>query len=58
MNTISNKLLSVIAYATDAGVVWVDLKGWFDKVDRSKGYHLHREICKIHQDFECFCIFF
>ncbi|KAK4726668.1 hypothetical protein R3W88_031585 [Solanum pinnatisectum] len=46
---IMNTLLSGIVYATDAAMVWADLKGRFDKVDGSRGYQLHREICTIHQ---------
>lgn len=49
MHTVSKELLSSIVYATDAAMVWVDLKERFDKVDESRGYQLHREICTISQ---------
>ncbi|KAH0682513.1 hypothetical protein KY285_020026 [Solanum tuberosum] len=38
-----------ITYATDTATVWADLKERFDKVDGSRGYQLHREICTISQ---------
>ncbi|KAH0640388.1 hypothetical protein KY285_036974 [Solanum tuberosum] len=34
---------------TDAATVWADIKERFDKVDGSRTYQLHREICTIHQ---------
>lgn len=49
MNTVSKELLSGIVYASDAAMVWVDLKERFDKIDGSRIYQLHREICTIHQ---------
>jgi len=41
--------MSGIIYASDAATVWEDLKERFDKVDGSRGYQLHREICTITQ---------
>ncbi|XP_027774524.1 uncharacterized protein LOC114078089 [Solanum pennellii] len=49
MNTVSKELLSGIVYASDAAMVWEDLKERFDKVDGSRVYQLHRDICTIHQ---------
>lgn len=49
MNTVSKKLLYGIAYASDAAMVWPNLKEHFDKVDGSKIYQLHREIYTIYQ---------
>ncbi|KAH0776350.1 hypothetical protein KY290_007761 [Solanum tuberosum] len=49
LNFVSKELMSGIVYATDASVVWFDLKERFDKVDGSRGYQLHREICTIAQ---------
>ncbi|WMV38874.1 hypothetical protein MTR67_032259 [Solanum verrucosum] len=49
LNSVSKELMSGIIYATDASVVWSDLKERFDKVDGSRGYQLHREICTIAQ---------
>ena len=49
MNTVSKELLSGIMYADDATTVWKDLKERFDKIDGSRIYQLHREICTIHQ---------
>ncbi|XP_010327249.1 uncharacterized protein [Solanum lycopersicum] len=49
LGTLSKELLSGIVYANDAATVWSDLKERFDKVDGSRIYQLHREICTIHQ---------
>ncbi|KAH0652569.1 hypothetical protein KY289_030247 [Solanum tuberosum] len=49
MNAVSKELLSGIVYASDAVTVWADLKERFDKVDGSRIYQLHREVCTIHQ---------
>jgi len=48
MNIVSKELLSGIVYADYAATVWSDLKERFDKVDGSRIYQLHREICTIH----------
>lgn len=49
LNSVSKEFMNGIIYATDASVVWSDLKKHFDKVDVSRGYQLHREICTITQ---------
>ncbi|XP_075084341.1 uncharacterized protein LOC142167877 [Nicotiana tabacum] len=49
MNTVSQNLVSGIAYATDAHLVWKDLKERFDKVNRVRIFQLHREIATISQ---------
>ena len=49
MNTVSKELLSGIVYALDTAVVWEDLNERFNKVDGSRSYQLHREICTLHQ---------
>ncbi|KAL3344856.1 hypothetical protein AABB24_024015 [Solanum stoloniferum] len=49
MNTVSKELLSGIVYASYAAIVSEDLKERFDKVDGSRIYQLHRDICTIHQ---------
>ena len=36
-------------YASDAAMVWEDLNERFNKVDGSRSYQLHREICTLHQ---------
>ncbi|KAH0711846.1 hypothetical protein KY289_007805 [Solanum tuberosum] len=50
MNLVSKELLSGIVYASDDATVWAYLKERFDKVDGSRIYQLHREICTIYQD--------
>ena len=49
MNTVSKELLSRIVNASDAATVWEDLNERFNKVDGSKSYQLHQEICTLHQ---------
>ncbi|KAH0776254.1 hypothetical protein KY290_007665 [Solanum tuberosum] len=49
MNTVSNELLSGIMYASDAVMVWGDLNKRFNKVDGSRSYQLHRDICTLSQ---------
>jgi len=49
MNTVSEKLLSGIVYATNALSVWNDLKERFDKVNRVRIYQMHKEITTLSQ---------
>lgn len=49
MNTVLKELLSGIVYASDAAIFWADLKERFDKVDGSRSYQPHREICTLYQ---------
>ena len=46
MNVVSAELFGRIVYATNANIVWKDLKERFDKVH---GYQLQKEICTIYQ---------
>ncbi|XP_049354729.1 uncharacterized protein LOC125819314 [Solanum verrucosum] len=48
-NFMSKELMSGIVYATDATIVWADLKERFNKVDGSRRYQLYRKICTISQ---------
>jgi len=49
MNIVSPSLLSGIVYASNAFLVWEDLKERFDKVNYMRIYQLHREINTIVQ---------
>lgn len=49
MNTISANLLNGIVYASNAHLVWEDLKESFDKVNRVRIWQLHREITTLMQ---------
>ncbi|XP_055828236.1 uncharacterized protein LOC129896381 [Solanum dulcamara] len=49
VHSVSKDLMNGIMYASNAATVWADLKERFDKVDGSRGYQLHREICTIAQ---------
>lgn len=50
INTILPHLLSGIVYASNAFLVWEDLKEIFDEVNHMKIYQLHREINTIVQE--------
>ena len=58
MNTVSSNLLSGIVYASDASLVWKDLKERFDKVNRVRIYQLHREIATIAQGIDTVSVYF
>ncbi|XP_070007771.1 uncharacterized protein LOC142165304 [Nicotiana tabacum] len=47
MNTVSTNLVSGITYASDAHLVWEDLKERFDKLNRVRIFRLHKEIATI-----------
>ncbi|XP_039043324.1 uncharacterized protein LOC120182402 [Hibiscus syriacus] len=49
LNTVSIELSTGIMFASSAEVVWKDMKEWFDKVDGSRIYFLHREIATLSQ---------
>ncbi|XP_075080775.1 uncharacterized protein LOC142166180 [Nicotiana tabacum] len=42
-------LISGIAYATSAQVVWMDLQERFDKVNDTRCYNLHKKIATLNQ---------
>ncbi|XP_075086219.1 uncharacterized protein LOC142168941 [Nicotiana tabacum] len=47
MNIVSPDLLSDIVYASNAYLVWEDLRERFDKLNRVRIFQLHREIATI-----------
>lgn len=49
MNTISTELLNGIEYASNAHLVWEDLKERFDKINRIRNFQLHRAILTLSQ---------
>ncbi|XP_075083829.1 uncharacterized protein LOC142167796 [Nicotiana tabacum] len=49
MNTMSKELLSGIAYATNAHLVWEDLRERFDKVNRMRIFQIHIDIATLSQ---------
>ncbi|KAH0776410.1 hypothetical protein KY290_007821 [Solanum tuberosum] len=49
INTVSKELLSGIVYVSDATMVWAYLNERFNKVDGSRSYPLHCEICTLNQ---------
>lgn len=44
MDSVSKELLNSIIYATNTFLVWIELKEWFDKINCSRNYQLHRDI--------------
>ncbi|XP_055808314.1 uncharacterized protein LOC129876859 [Solanum dulcamara] len=49
MNTVSESLLSGIVYASNAHLVWEDLKESFDKVNRVRTFQVHTAIANLKQ---------
>lgn len=49
MNSVSREIFGGIVYATEASVVWADLKERFDKVNGSRIFALHRDIGRLVQ---------
>ncbi|KAH0722748.1 hypothetical protein KY290_005396 [Solanum tuberosum] len=49
MKVVSNSLLSGIVYASNAYVVWEELKERFDKVNGARTFNLHKEITSLTQ---------
>ncbi|XP_049350202.1 uncharacterized protein LOC125814801 [Solanum verrucosum] len=49
MNSLAPSLLRGIVYASNAFLLWKDLKERFDKVNRMRIYQLHKEINSISQ---------
>ncbi|KAG5593877.1 hypothetical protein H5410_035109 [Solanum commersonii] len=49
MNTVSENLLSGIVYASNAHLVWEDLKESFDKVNRVRIFQVHTSITNLKQ---------
>ncbi|XP_070030386.1 uncharacterized protein [Nicotiana sylvestris] len=47
MNTVSTELLCGIAYASNAHLVWEDLRERFNKVNRGRIFQLHRAIATL-----------
>ncbi|XP_019242160.1 PREDICTED: uncharacterized protein LOC109222244, partial [Nicotiana attenuata] len=58
MNIVSPDLLSGIVYASNAHLVWEDLRERFDKVNRVRIFQLHREIATIAQGTESVSAYF
>ncbi|XP_073019487.1 uncharacterized protein [Primulina eburnea] len=49
LNTVSREIFGGIVYATNASVVWTDLKEQFNKVNGSRIFALHRDIGRLVQ---------
>ncbi|XP_070047420.1 uncharacterized protein [Nicotiana tomentosiformis] len=58
INRVAPHLFSGIVYASDAHLVWEDLWGCFDKVNRVRIFQLHREIATISQGTDSVSIYF
>ncbi|GMJ02442.1 hypothetical protein HRI_003913400 [Hibiscus trionum] len=49
LNTVSQELSAGIVFASNASLVWLDLKERFDKIDGSRIFFLHRQIATTSQ---------
>nr|XP_016461967.1 PREDICTED: uncharacterized protein LOC107785231 [Nicotiana tabacum] len=58
MNNVSAELLGGIVYASDAHLVWEDLRERFDKVNRVRNFQLHREIATLSQGTNSVSVYF
>ncbi|XP_075098854.1 uncharacterized protein LOC142175764 [Nicotiana tabacum] len=58
MNTISPNLLSTVIYASDAYIVWEDLREIFVKVNASRVAYLHKEIASLTQGVSSVSVYF
>ncbi|XP_075074432.1 uncharacterized protein LOC142162029 [Nicotiana tabacum] len=58
MNTVAPHLFSGIIYASDAHLVWEDLRERFDKVKKVRIFQLHREIATISQGTDSVSMYF
>ncbi|XP_073278740.1 uncharacterized protein [Primulina huaijiensis] len=58
INTVSKDIFRGIVYATEASVVWSDLKEQFDKVNGSRIFALHREIGRFTQGESTISVYF
>ncbi|XP_075494865.1 uncharacterized protein LOC142532452 [Primulina tabacum] len=58
INTVSKDIFRGIVYATEAYVVWSDLKEQFDKVNGSRIFALHREIGRLTQGDSTIFVYF
>ncbi|XP_055824445.1 uncharacterized protein LOC129892967 [Solanum dulcamara] len=58
MNTVSERLLSGIMYASNAHLVWEDLKESFDKVNRVRIFQVHTTIANVKQRISPVSVYF
>lgn len=58
MNTVSTELLSGIVYASNAHLVWEDLRERFDKVNRMRIFQIHRAIAALSQGTDSVSAYF
>ncbi|GMI67901.1 hypothetical protein HRI_000459300 [Hibiscus trionum] len=58
LNTVSQELSAGIVFASNASIVWADLKERFNKVDGSIIYFLHREIVTHVQNLSSISVYF
>ena len=58
VNNVSKELVSGILLCSNVSVVWRDLKEWFDKVNMSRIYHLHKTITTLTQGVSSVAVYF
>lgn len=49
MNSVAKEVHGGMIYASTAHSIWDNLKHGYDKIDETRIFQLHREICTIHQ---------
>ncbi|XP_070025991.1 uncharacterized protein LOC142182065 [Nicotiana tabacum] len=58
MNNVAPELLDRIVYASDAHLIWEDLRERFNKVNRVRIFQLHREIATLAQGTSSVSVYF
>ncbi|XP_019250922.1 PREDICTED: uncharacterized protein LOC109229827 [Nicotiana attenuata] len=58
MNNVAPELLGGVVYASDAYLVWEDLRERFNKVNRVRIFQLHREIATLSQGTNSVSVYF
>ncbi|XP_070041557.1 uncharacterized protein [Nicotiana tomentosiformis] len=58
MNNVCAELLGGIVYASDAHLVWEDLRERFHKINRVRNFQLHREIATLSQGTSSVSVYF
>ncbi|XP_073121269.1 uncharacterized protein [Henckelia pumila] len=58
MNSVSKEIFGGIVYATEAHVVWSDLKKQFDKINGSRIFSIHRDIGRMSQGNDTISVYY
>lgn len=58
MNSVSRDLMSAILYSSSALLIWLDLMERFNKINGSRVFQIHREICLSQQGVNTIVAYF